>query len=289
VGLGFASRLLTLGAQNCAFVQAPGAGRSLPSSQTAVRRPPVIPIVVCLVIGALGGIGTALVTKPAPAQPLSFTPARVAAPDFRLRDQNGFWTSPKDARGQVLVITFLFSRCRDLCPRQAGEIKDAVLQAGKGVRVYGITVDPEHDTPAMARAWIKKMGLEGGPVSFLVGSRTELTPVWREFGVTPIVDEEAEYAAGGDEEHDEAEEKEEHVKQPLSARPAPKAALDPYPDANSQDFRGRPRHGGGADYEHSAYVLLVDKQGRQRVGFPFEQLSPDRLLRDIRRLKAEQT
>jgi protein SCO1/2 len=238
---------------------------------------------VCLVIGALGGIGTALVTKPAPAQPLSFTPPRVPAPDFRLRDQNGFWTAPKDARGQVLIITFLYSRCRDLCPRQAGEIKDAVLSAGKGVRVYGITVDPEHDTPAMARAWIKKMGLEGGPVSFLVGSRQELAPVWRAFGVTPIAEEEEEeeeYGPG-------YEEHEEHARQPLSERPPPEAALDPYPDANKLAYRGRPRHGGGADYEHSAYVLLVDKKGRQRVGFPFEQLSPDRLLRDIRKLKAE--
>jgi protein SCO1 len=235
---------------------------------------------VCLLIGALGGIGTALVTKPAPAQPLSFTPPRVAAPDFRLRDQNGFWTAPKDARGKVLIITFLYSRCHDLCPRQAGEIKDAVLAAGKGVRVYGITVDPDHDTPAMARAWIKKMGLEGGPVSFLVGSRAQLVPVWRAFGITPIAGEdEEEYGPG----HEEQE----HKSQPLSERPAPKAALNPYPDANDLDFRGRPRHGRGADYEHSAYVLLVDKKGRQRVGFPFEQLSPERLLHDIKQLQAE--
>ena len=113
-------------------------------------------------------------------------------PDFRLRDQNGFWKQPKDARGDVLVISFLFSRCRDLCPRQAGEIKDAVLGAGDGVRVFAITVDPEHDTPKLARAWLRKMGVEGGPVRFLLGTREELTPVWNDFGIVPILKEEEE-------------------------------------------------------------------------------------------------
>ena len=238
-----------------------------------MRRPPVIPLLLCLVLGALGGIATAVATKPAPAQPLSFTPPRVPPPDFRLRDQNGFWNQPKDARGDVLVISFLFSRCRDLCPRQAGEIKDAVLGAGDGVRVFAITVDPEHDTPKLARAWLRKMGVEGGPVRFLLGTREELTPVWNDFGIVPILKEEEGY--------------EWVPPPPIPERKPPNAALEPYPDADDLRYRGRPRHGGGPDYEHSAYVLLVDKRGRQRVGFPFEQLTAERLLHDIRRLKAE--
>ena len=41
----------------------------------------------------------------------------------------------------------------------------------------------------------------------------------------------------------------------------------------------------GQDFEHSAYVLLIDPQGEQRVGFPFEQLDPALLARDIRLLR----
>ena len=108
------------------------------------------PVVVCLLLGALGGVGTALVTKPeARAQPVRFTVPREAPPSFRLRDEHGVWRTPASARGDVLVVTFIFTRCRDLCPRQAAEIKDAVLRAGGGVQVYAITVDRKLRNPAV--------------------------------------------------------------------------------------------------------------------------------------------
>ena len=69
------------------------------------------------------------------------------------------------------------------------------------------------------------------------------------------------------------------------ATPA-KAALEPYPAVDDGFYRGRLRHGGFLDYEHSAYVLLIDRRGRQRVGFPFEQATSATLLRDIRLLQA---
>jgi protein SCO1/2 len=37
--------------------------------------------------------------------------------------------------------------------------------------------------------------------------------------------------------------------------------------------------------DHSATVVLVDAQGRQRVGFPYDQLTPEALAHDIRRLE----
>ncbi len=43
----------------------------------------------------------------------------------------------------------------------------------------------------------------------------------------------------------------------------------------------------GAGFEHSAYVLLIDRRGRQRVSFPVDRLTPEGLTADIRRLEAE--
>src|SRR5215210_3542250 len=102
-----------------------------------IRRPApgvVVPALVCLALGGLGGVGTALVTV-----------ARQPPPTFKLRDETGRWRTPASARGDVLVVTFIYTRCRDLCPRQAAETKEAVLGAGGGVQVYAVTVDPEHD------------------------------------------------------------------------------------------------------------------------------------------------
>jgi protein SCO1/2 len=37
--------------------------------------------------------------------------------------------------------------------------------------------------------------------------------------------------------------------------------------------------------EHSAYVVLVDGEGRQRIGWPVDRLTPEGLAHDIRRLQ----
>ena len=38
------------------------------------------------------------------------------------------------------------------------------------------------------------------------------------------------------------------------------------------------------DLDHSAYVVVVDGEGRQRVGFPHSQLTPEGLASDLKRL-----
>ena len=106
----------------------------------------------CLVLGGLGGLLAAAVgPAPAPAR-FRFVPPREAAFDFRLRDQDGNPTSIRSARGQVLVLTFLYSTCHDLCPAQASLIGAALERVGPGVRAYAVSVDPDGDTPERARA-----------------------------------------------------------------------------------------------------------------------------------------
>ena len=49
--------------------------------------------------------------------------------------------------------------------------------------------------------------------------------------------------------------------------------------AGLEGLRRRPQRG---ELDHSATVVLVDAQGRQRVGFPHDQLTPEALAHDIR-------
>jgi protein SCO1/2 len=235
------------------------------------------PVLLCLVLGALGGVGTALVTKPeAQARPARFVVPREPPPAFRLRDERGEARSAQTARGDVLVVTFIFTRCRDLCPRQSEEILDAVRAAGDGVQFYGISVDPEYDTPEAAQAWLKKLGATDLPAHVLLGTWDELEPVWERFGIVPI--------ATGTRDEDPGD----YVEYgPPELRPPPSAAHEDYPLVNDGVYRGRPRHAGGLDYEHSAYALLIDKHGRQRVGYPYEQITTELLLADLRALSAE--
>jgi protein SCO1 len=250
--------------------------------------PFAIAAVVCLVLGALGGVLAAGLDSPAKPVPVRFTPPREVPADFRLRDQDGRWRSPRDAHGKVLVVTFLYMSCKDLCPLQATEIMSAVGQVGRNVEVYVISVDPVGDTPARARAFLARFGLTGGPLNWLLGTRKELAPVWRQFGIVPIHATRREALAA-------IAEKERIMGQPpvpytpAAGEEPPDAARDPYPSGNDLEYRGRLRHRDGADFEHSAYVMLLDKQGRQRVGLPFEQASADTLARDMRALLQEPT
>ncbi len=70
-------------------------------------------------------------------------------------------------------------------------------------------------------------------------------------------------------------------------RAAPTQAQEDYPDTGDLQYRGRVRHAAGWDFEHSAYVLLIDKHGVQRLGIPFEELDAESLAGDIRVLRSE--
>ena len=242
-------------------------------------RGPAVPILICLVLGALGGVGTALVTQPAPARPVSFTPPREAPPTYRLRDEGGVVRTPTSARGKVLILTFIFTQCRSACPRMAVEIRDTIRATGSDVEAHAISVDPKNDTPEQAQAWLKRIGFPPGSAHVLVGSKDRLAPVWERFGIVPVAAGTSRGVNGVYQQGDEPTPADD-------ANPA-QAALDDYPSTDDGFYRGRLRHGGYLDYEHSAYVLLIDEQGRQRVGFPFEQVTSERLIDDVRLLQAD--
>ena len=249
-------------------------------------------LAMCLVLGGLGGLLAAELDE-APAAEPRFIPPREEARDFRLRDEDGRWRTLADQRGNVVVLTFAYSTCWDLCPAQAADIVQAVGAAGDGVTVLIVSVDPVGDTPVRVREWLAVRGLQSAPVHFLIGSREELAQVWATYGIAPVnaTPEEAAAAAAATDRFraKAAEEGIDLAARPYERpeRPAPAAARDPYPDATDTAYRGRTRHAAGLDFEHSAYVMLIDRRGVQRLGIPFERLDPAELAQDLRVLLAE--
>jgi protein SCO1/2 len=191
-------------------------------------------LIVAASLVILGAAGVIVFAKPSrgPATDAdgfagSLRPA-IPPQDFALRDEAGRTVSLRQYRGRVVVLTFLYSTCRDTCPLTATTIRGALDEVGHDVPALAVSVDPVGDTPVHVSRFLVQQRLSGGRMHFLTGTRGRLAPVWKDYGIRPQ----------------------------------------------------------GNGFEHSAYVLLIDRRGRQRVSFPSAQLTDRGLAHDIRRLEA---
>jgi protein SCO1 len=152
-------------------------------------------------------------------------PPGLAVPDFALTDQDGRRVTSASLKGKETVFAFIYSTCQDTCPAQVQTIRQALDDTHADVNVVGVSVDPANDTRKRARTFLLKQTMTGR-MRFLLGTRAQLAPVWKAFGIQP--------------------------------------------QSNA--------------LEHSAHVVLADQRGMQRIGFPFDHLTPEGLGHDMAKL-----
>jgi protein SCO1/2 len=111
-------------------------------------------------------------------------PAGVHAPEFTLTDQNGKRVSMSDYRGKPVVVTYLYTHCKETCPIQAQMIRGALDDLGHDIPALAVSVDPFADTAASARTFLKKAKMTGR-MRFVLGKRRQLQPIWRGFAIQP--------------------------------------------------------------------------------------------------------
>ncbi len=111
-------------------------------------------------------------------------PPEIPPADFALRDQDGRLVRLRDYAGHVVIVSFLYSTCRDTCPLIAQQIRGALDQLGRPVPALAVSVDPAEDTPLNARRFLLKQSVTGR-LRFLLGSRAALAPIWHGFGIQP--------------------------------------------------------------------------------------------------------
>jgi protein SCO1/2 len=104
------------------------------------------------------------------------------APHFRLADARGGEIHTRDLAGRPYIVTFLYTRCRDVCLTIGQEVGAALrqLRAEERAVALAVSVDPEGDRPARVRRWLREQRL---PPSFhyLIGTRRQLQPVWKAY------------------------------------------------------------------------------------------------------------
>jgi protein SCO1 len=111
-------------------------------------------------------------------------PPHARAIDFALRDQDGQAATMRAYRGRTVVVTFMYSTCQDSCPLTAQQIRGALDDLGRDVPVIVISVDPAGDTPLHVQQFLVKQHLVGR-MRYLTGTRAQLAPIWRAYGIQP--------------------------------------------------------------------------------------------------------
>lgn len=112
------------------------------------------------------------------------------APDFTLTDYRGQTVSLSDFRGKVVVLTFIYTECPDVCPVIARTLQTAYEQLPEerqdDVALIAITVDPGRDTPQALQEFSERHGLADNPNWYaLRGDPTTLEQVWQAYGIYP--------------------------------------------------------------------------------------------------------
>ena len=175
------------------------------------------------------------------------------SPQFNLTNQLGQSVTLQNMQGRVVVLTFLYTYCPDVCPIITTQLKDVHEQLdgeASGVEFVAISVDPERDTVEAARDYLERWKL-GNEWQFLVGSREILAPIWESYYLDPYAEDLREE----------------------TPTPEPRGAIDGLSAAIAEKYL----------VIHSAPVFLIDPNGRRRVVFT-SPLDPAEIVQDIRTL-----
>lgn len=107
------------------------------------------------------------------------------APEIALRNWNGQPVRLSQYRGRAVMLTFIYDHCPDTCPlivEKLGQSLELLGSRASQMQVIAVSVDPVGDTPKTVKAFLVKHRMLGR-MDYLIGSRSELAKVWKDYGI----------------------------------------------------------------------------------------------------------
>jgi protein SCO1/2 len=113
-------------------------------------------------------------------------------PEYQFTNELGAAVSLGQLRGEVLALTFVFTRCPfpTFCPRMAlnfGAVQTklkAATNAPAHWRLLAVSFDPEYDTPAVLKEFAARYDADPARWNFLTGAPMDIAAITEQFGVT---------------------------------------------------------------------------------------------------------
>lgn len=103
-------------------------------------------------------------------------------PDFSLTDQNGNRVTLADLKGHIWVADFIFTTCPASCGTMTTRMSElqTLLRKTPEVKLVSFTVDPDHDTPEVLRAYAERYLAKKDQWFFLTGPIEQIDKIIRE-------------------------------------------------------------------------------------------------------------
>ena len=183
--------------------------------------------------------------------------------EFSLMNFDGNMTNLSDFDDQVLVVSFVYSRCPDVCPIVSANLRWVAEQLpddyGTNFSIIAITVDPWWDTSGVLAAYAMRQAIDW---PHLTGDVEKMQPIWESFpvGLQTYLNTSAS------EEGNSTNENQTNTT-----------------DANQTSGRHHP------DYlvDHSTATIIIDKSHQQRVRWNDMDWEPTLFIKDLQFLMDE--
>ena len=89
-------------------------------------------------------------------------------------------------KDRVVAINFIYTKCPDTCPAETAKLvrvrEELGDRVGDDVFMYSISIDPDHDTPEVLKAYREKFKIQPG-WTFLTGNEDDIILLRRKLGL----------------------------------------------------------------------------------------------------------
>ena len=109
-------------------------------------------------------------------------------PNIALTTQDGVEVRFYDdlVKGKIVAINLIYTTCKYACPLETARLTQVAKllgdRMGRDIYFYSISIDPEHDTPQVLKAYAEKYQVGPGWL-FLTGNRTEIDAISKKLGL----------------------------------------------------------------------------------------------------------